>query len=297
MLLSMTGFGGAIVRQNGVTVFVEIKTVNNRYLKVLLRVTEGYAAIEPSIENLVRDALLRGSVNVNVRIMKEGTASDYEINEAALAGYVDQLRAVCAKLGISETFPVAQLLILPGITREQVPTEDKAEVVWPMVEDAVKQAIANLQVMRQKEGTLMVDDLQENSRILAETVDRIEAYVPGVVEQYRVKLTERVGKVMAEHNLAIEPADLVREVALFVDRSDISEEIVRFRSHIAQFNAAMTEKKPKDGCGRRLDFLTQELFREVNTIGSKANDAQITKHVVELKAVIERIREMVQNVE
>jgi len=297
LLLSMTGFGGAIVRQNGITVFVEIKTVNNRYLKVSPRVTEGYAAIEPLIENLVRDALLRGSVNINVRIMRECSASDYEINETVLAGYMQQLRAVSVKLGISETFSAAQLLILPGITKERIPIEDKAEIVWPAVEDAVKQAIANLQIMRQKEGTLMVGDLQENSRILGETIRRIEACVPNVAGQYRAKLTERVAKVMAEHNLMLEPSDLVREVALFVDRSDISEEIVRFRSHLTQLDAVMQEKKTKDGCGRRLDFLTQELFREANTIGSKANDAEITKHVVELKTVIERIREMVQNVE
>jgi len=199
--------------------------------------------------------------------------------------------------GLGTTIFRALLLTLPGVIKETIHSDDKTSSVWPVLETAVKQAIDELQTMRRKEGDSMTTDLCENSRQLLELVNQIEQYVPRVAEQYRAKLNERVGRVMAEQNLTLDPADLVREVALFVDRSDISEEIVRFRSHLNQFDSVIADADPKDGCGRRLDFLVQEMFREVNTIGSKANDPEITKVVVELKTVIERIREMVQNIE
>jgi uncharacterized protein (TIGR00255 family) len=183
------------------------------------------------------------------------------------------------------------------VVKDSIASDDKAGIVWPILEEAVSLAINELQTMRRKEGESMVTDLRENCRQLGEWIAQIEQFVPRVAEQYRAKLHERIGRVMAEQNLTLEPADLIREVALFADRSDISEEIVRFRSHLTQFNGVIEESTPKDGCGRRLDFLTQEMFREVNTIGSKANDSDITKVVVELKTVIERIREMVQNIE
>lgn len=293
----MTGFGSATVRRDGVSVSVEIKAVNNRYLKISLRSSDGYAALEPGIENLIRETLRRGTINVHVRIVRSGDVSDYEINEQVLSHYVVQLRELNARLGLETPVEPSQLLNLPGVVRETIDADDKAGTVWPVLEAAVTQAIGELQTMRQKEGLSMAADLRENRRQLTEWIARIEQFVPNVAEQYRAKLQERIGRVMAEQNLTLDPADLVRETALFADRSDISEEIVRFRSHLKQFGGVIEETRPKDGCGRRLDFLTQEMFREVNTIGSKANDSDITKVVVELKAVIERIREMVQNIE
>ncbi len=293
----MTGFGSATVRRDNVSVSVEIKAVNNRYLKISLRSSDGYAALEPGVENLIRENLRRGTINVHVRIVRLGEVSDYEINEQVLSHYVAQLRELNARLGLEASVEPAQLLALPGVVRETIDADDKAGSVWPVLEAAVTQAIAELQTMRQKEGLSMAADLRENGRQLMELITQIDQFVPNVAEQYRAKLQERIGRVMAEQNLTLDPADLVRETALFADRSDISEEIVRFRSHLKQFGGVIGEIEPKDGCGRRLDFLTQEMFREVNTIGSKANDSDITKVVVELKAVIERIREMVQNIE
>jgi uncharacterized protein (TIGR00255 family) len=293
----MTGFGGATVRENGVSVFAEIKTVNNRYLKFSLRTTDGYGVLEPVIENLVRETLRRGTVTMNVRVLREDDAADYEINELLLTRYLQQLRRLNAKLGLDDSFSPTQLLTLPGVTKGSIPSDDKTCLVRPAVEMAVKKALTELQTMRQNEGASMITDLCENNRLLIELIGKVVLRVPEVAEQYRLRLNERIGKIMAEQNLPLDSSDLIREIALFVDRSDISEETVRFKSHTAQFNAALWEEIPKDGCGRRLDFLTQEMFREVNTIGSKANDAEITKLVVELKIVIERIREMVQNVE
>ena len=297
MLLSMTGFGSAMTRGDSTAVSVEIKAVNNRYLKISLRTTDGYATFESRIENLLRGVLRRGTITVNVRIVREGNTADYAINEQVLASYVRQLRDMNAQLGIETPIEPTHLLALPGVTKESVGFEDDIDAIWPIIEAAVTFAVNELQTMRQKEGASMVADLQENCRQLTDWITQVETLVPNVAGQYRAKLNERIGRVMAEYELTLEPNDLVREVALFVDRSDISEEIVRFRSHLAQFNEVIALPDSNDGKGRRLDFLTQEMFREVNTIGSKANDSEITRCVVELKAIIERIREMVQNVE
>jgi len=297
----MTGYGGATVRENGVTVFVEIKTVNNRYLKVSLRVSDGYAALESRVENLVRESLKRGTVNVSVRITREKTEGDYAINEDVLKRYVRQLQQIESELGVANNLVLSQMVTLPGVAEESVPSEDRTEKVWPIVEQTVKLALGKLDEMRFAEGRSMVDDLSENCRQLSELIEKISVLAPNVVEQYRLRLTERVERIMADHQLVLDPTDLIREVAVFTDKSDISEEIVRFRSHLIQFGDVMKDvmkkENPKDGCGRKLDFLTQEMFRETNTIGSKANDAEITKNVVEMKTIIERVREMVQNVE
>jgi uncharacterized protein (TIGR00255 family) len=293
----MTGFGSATLRRDNISVSVEIKAVNNRYLKISLRTADGYASLEPEIENLLRETLRRGTITAHVRIIRQSDTSEYAIDESVLSQYVVQLRELNAKLGIETQIVPSQLLTLPGVVKEAIEPEDKTGTVVPVLEEAVILAINELQTMRRKEGDSMMVDLRENIHQLVESIAQIEQFVPRVAEQYRAKLMERVGRVMTEQNLTLDPADLIREVALFADRSDISEEIVRFRSHLTQFDSVIAETNPKDGCGRRLDFLTQEMFREVNTIGAKANDSDITKIVVELKAVIERIREMVQNIE
>ena len=293
----MTGFGSAMIRRDDVTVSVEIKAVNNRYLKITLRANDGYASLEPVIENLLREKLRRGTVSAHIKIIRESDVADYRINEAVLESYVRQFREVNARLGIEVEPDPVHFLMLPGVTGESGDLHDKSQTVLPVVEAAVEQALAELQAMREKEGASMVADLRENTRQLTELIAQIDQLTPRVAVQYRARLTERIGRVMAEHSLNVEPNDLIREIALFADRSDVAEEVVRFRSHLEQFDSIIEESHSKDGGGKRLDFLTQEMFREVNTIGSKANDSEITKVVVELKAVIERIREMVQNVE
>jgi uncharacterized protein (TIGR00255 family) len=148
--------------------------------------------------------------------------------------------------------------------------------------------------MRADEGRAMADDLEVNCRSIAECLDRIERRAPLVVDDYRGRLHERLQRVLAEYKVALEPADLIKEVSLFADRGDISEEIVRLRSHLNQFRSTM---ELPESSGRKLDFLTQEMFREANTIGSKANDVEIAQNVIEMKTAVERIREMVQNIE
>ncbi len=293
MLFSMTGFGAADVRENGLAVSVEIKAVNNRYFKLSLRMSDGCAALEPRIEPFLRRTVDRGTLNVTVRIRREDRNLDYRISEPVLRAYFGQIAKIAEETK-SEKPRLDQLVSLPGVIDTDVERGEDDEATWTTVEKALSEALKKLQGMRQIEGESMARDLAGNLKILEDRIAQVEELAPNVAPAYRQRLTERITKIMENQGHTFNDADLVREVALFADRCDISEETVRFRSHLEQFTAAM---KAKESCGRKLDFLTQELFRETNTIGSKANDAEITKQVVEMKTVIERMREMIQNIE
>ena len=219
-----------------------------------------------------------------------------------MKSYLDQAYELCLKLNKNATKgaftigAISDYLTLPGVVQDDVSdrSEEEKELIWQAVSDNLDQAFNAFNKAREKEGAQMEIDLQKNCNLLSEEIDCIANLAPQVVENWRVHLTERIEKIMSENNVTLSQGDLVREVAIFTDRADISEEIVRFRSHILQFSKAMKNEK---NCGKKLDFLTQEMFREVNTIGSKANCSEITIHVVSMKSNIERIREMVQNIE
>jgi uncharacterized protein (TIGR00255 family) len=187
-----------------------------------------------------------------------------------------------------------QLLTLPGVVDEKRGAMRSAEDLWPLIEKTLLAALENLARMRAEEGAAMAADLHANCQIIVGQLNQIAQMAPTVVENYQRRLTERVNKLLAEFEIGLKSAEVVREVGIFADRCDISEEIVRLRSHLEQFSliAAVEENT-----GRKLDFVIQEMLRETNTIGSKANDAGISRHVVEIKTAIERMREMIQNVE
>lgn len=300
MLYSMTGFGAATVRRERLSVSVELKAVNNRFFKLSLRISEGYAAWESRIESLIRETVERGTVQASVRIRREKHAADCRISTELLQAYFEQLVELGSALGHIGEFPLPRLdrlVALPGVVdAESEPSNESKENDWPTTETAVRNALAALRTMRETEGQAMLDDLASGVTTLRRLVDDVERAAPKVVPAYRLRLRERVDKMLEGLNVSLNDVDLAREVALFADRCDISEETVRFRSHLEQFEAAMNAPL-RPPCGRKLDFLTQELLREANTIGSKANDAEITRNVVEMKTAIERIREMVQNVE
>ncbi len=291
MLLSMTGHGEARAREAGVAVAVELRTVNNRYFKLSARLGDGYDAWESRIESIVRERVRRGTVQISVRVDQEVAPDRYRLNAAVLAGYRRQLEELA---GSNYASHWESLLALPGAVIEHVSEPGELEAVWALAEKTLGEALTNLDLMRREEGRAMEADLVANCRAIAEQLELISGRSPLVAEAYRTRLTERLNKLLAEFERQIEPADIVREVGSFAERSDISEEIVRLRSHLDQFQGFMALS---ESSGRKLDFLTQEMFRETNTIGSKANDAIIAGHVVEIKARIERMREMIQNVE
>lgn len=293
MLVSMTGYGDARHQVDGASVAVEIRTINSRYFKLNLRCGEGLASIESRIEQLIRAHIKRGTIQVNLRLERRRNPADYQFNADVLANYRQQLEAISQQWHIPDAVPLERLLDLPGVVDENHLGEVE-EDDWPLVEVALKEAIENLGKMRSSEGQAMASDLRENVDLVARELDAVEHRAPQVAESYRTRLHERVEKQLEKFQVSLDPGDLIREVSIFTERSDIAEEIVRLRSHLEQFKTIMDAPESN---GRKLDFLTQEMFRETNTIGSKANDVEIPKHVIEIKSAIERIREMVQNVE
>lgn len=294
MLLSMTGFGEAHYQGDGISVSVEVRTINSRYFKLSVKCGEGYSALEPEIENVVRQQIRRGTLQVSLRIDRPKAPDDFQINTAVLASYRRQLDELHKLFHTSESVPLENLLMLPGVIAEDPTTAEDAEEDWPLIRSTLEAAMENLAKMRSDEGRAMGADLKANCQVVAGELSEIERRAPLVAEAYRSRLLDRLQSTLAEFQVSLDPADLIKEVSIFAERSDISEELVRLRSHLEQFDSIMDLP---DSSGRKLEFLTQEMFRETNTIGSKANDVQISRHVIDIKAAIERIREMIQNIE
>jgi uncharacterized protein (TIGR00255 family) len=290
----MTGHGEAQLQGTGLSIVAEVRTVNSRYFKLTVRMGEGYGSLEPRIESVVRKWVRRGTVQVAIRFDRETPATDFQLNRAVLANYFQQVEALRQELQLADAPRLDLLLALPGVVAERDQATDNREADWPLLKQTLEAALDHLDQMRREEGRAMAADLQENCQVISSELAEIRRRTPEVVAAYQSRLTERLDALLAEHGRQIEPADVVREVGIFSERVDISEELVRLDSHVDQFRQMLDQRESN---GRKLDFLTQEMFRETNTIGSKANDPQIAQHVVEIKSRIERMREMIQNVE
>jgi len=290
----MTGFGEARCQDGTLSVTVEVRTINSRYFKVSIRAGEGYASLESQIENLLRPQIKRGTVQLSLRVDRARAADEFKLNPHVLAGYRQQLEDLREKWQMAEPVRLEALLSLPGVVDENQLEVAGVEEEWPLIERTVQAAVDNLARMRIDEGRAMANDLAANGRIIANELTEIEKRAPTVAESYRSRLVERLSKILAEFQVTLSAGDLVREIGIYAERSDISEETVRLRSHLEQFGSIM---ELEESSGRKLEFVIQEMSRETNTIGSKANDVEIARHVIEIKAAIERIREMIQNVE
>jgi uncharacterized protein (TIGR00255 family) len=293
----MTGFGEARHQSDRLSLSIELRAVNNRYLKLTVRAPEPYNLLEPEFEKVVRRMVRRGTILLTLRCKREANPQDYEINATALQSYLDQLRRMQPQLGLTQMGGdslLAQALALPGVVPEPGNASFSADDEWPIVEKVLQNALEKLQSMRQEEGQAMAQEFLGYRDQLAGHLNRIRDRSGVVVEAYRDRLHERVRSLLAELDIEIDRNDLIREVSIFAERSDIAEEVVRLASHLDQFQAIMGEPESP---GRKLEFLTQEMFREANTIGSKASDVEISRQVVEIKGTLEKIRELVQNVE
>ena len=293
MLISMTGFGESRRQADGLAVTVEVRTINSRHFKLNYRASEGYASLESEVEAATRDAIRRGTVQLNLRVDRAALADDYRIRTAVLESYRSQLAAIAGKESTTNV-DLKTLLLLPGVVEERAHADYDPHVDWPIIEPAVREALVAVAKMRAEEGAALAADLAQNGRLMELLLAQVAARAPEVVKSYESRLTQKVQQSLAELNVTVQPADLIREISVYADRSDISEEIVRLRSHLQQYADALTSS---ESSGRKLEFITQEMGREVNTIGSKANDAEISRLVVELKTTLERIREQIQNVE
>jgi len=294
MLLSMTGFGESHCHENGLAVFVEVRAINSRYFKLAIRTSEGYGSLEPHIEESVRRAIRRGTVQVTVHVERLRHAEDYQLNLDVLDRYRSQLQELKRQWKYDQEISLEALLPLPGVVNEDALILHDVEADWPIISRTLENAMEQLSAMRAEEGRAMTVDLAANCRQAMAYLEQVERRSPIAVADYRARLHEKLKKVLEEYSVVLDPADLIKEISLFAERSDISEEIVRLRSHVEQFLATM---ELPESSGRKLEFLTQEMVREANTIGAKANDVEIARQVIEIKTAIERIREMIQNIE
>lgn len=292
MLLSMTGFGEARLQDDRWSVGVEVRTVNNRHLKLSARISDPYGALEPDLERLVRESIRRGTVQLSIRIERPRRAEDYRLNPVALQSYRDQIRAL--QDDPTRSPDLAALLSLPGVVESRGPSAEDPREDWPALAAVVAEALAKLQLARAEEGRAMSRELLTLGKAIADHLQRVAERGPDLVASYQKRLVERVQALVQGRGVTIEPKDLIREVAILADRADISEEIVRLRAHLEQYIEVIHEP---ESAGRKLEFVVQEMGREVNTIGSKANEVEISREVVEIKGLLEKIRELIQNVE
>jgi uncharacterized protein (TIGR00255 family) len=287
----MTGHGQATTNASDLAVNVEIRSINNRYLKVNLACADRYMAYQSEVESLVRAFVQRGTLNVQVRVDHASGPPPVEVNIHLIKSLREQLQPLMPP---AESVPVAALLAVPGVVAETRESSEATDADWKIIAAAIEKALKSLNEMRAREGAVMAADMRANCQQIQRLVGRIGELSPKVVAAYSQRLTARINQLLEQHGVTVSPSDLVREVGIFAERCDISEELVRLDSHCRQFSQVIDES---GSGGRKLDFLTQELLREANTIGSKASDAEIAKSVVEIKTAIDRIREMVQNVE
>jgi len=293
MIVSMTGFGDASAERSGTHYAVEIRSLNNRFFKPVIKLPDNVSGLEPEIETLLREGLGRGSITFILKMRSDSAEAAYHINTHALAAYLEQIQQIKG-LGAMTHIDLASLVQLPGVCQEPRDETDEIARHGAVIRELTSTAIEKLAGMRGREGKSLMADLLKHSQLIASHLGEIEKRAPLVIDDYHRRLTQRVNLLLSKAELQVNQADLLKEIAVFAERADISEEIQRLTSHLEAFEHAC---KTGEHAGRKLDFIAQEMLREANTIASKANDAQIASHIVEIKGAIDRLKEQVQNVE
>ncbi|MEM9020669.1 MAG: YicC/YloC family endoribonuclease [Planctomycetota bacterium] len=297
MIHSMTGFGDASDGAEGLSYTLELRSLNNKFFKLACRLPEELQGLEPELEQQLRKQVARGSFGLTVKLKVDDAHAASHINEQVLIDYLGHLEVVRDKVhDHSVNIDLTQLLALPGVLNPAQDPEAMVRDARPILGRLLDEALAKLKAMRVAEGEALAAELNTQLGVILDRVELIAGRAPVVVQEYHEKLRARVDQLLAKAELKVNEPELLREVAIFADRADITEELTRLRGHVAQFREVLDA--PQDNpAGRTLDFLAQELLRESNTIGSKCNDAAISRAVVELKSTIDRIKEQVQNVE
>ena len=289
----MTGFGRGSVTESTFSVSVELKTVNNRFLDVNLRLSGEMQPLEGSIKHIISERLSRGRVEVNLTYDRTDEIT-YELNRPMIAGYLKAMRQMQDEFSLTGEPDLNVVARLPNVV---MPKKDDLKPEFVIgVETALRTALDDLEKMREEEGRLLKSELSSLIDDIEKRLGPIETESANVSEEYRQRLTKRIGEMLAksESQIELDQGRLAQEVAYLSDRSDISEEIARLRTHIDHFRTIMNEDKE---VGKRLDFLTQELNREANTITSKTTNMTVKENALKIKSDIEKIREQVQNIE
>jgi len=288
----MTGYGRAQKILNGRDILVEIRSVNHRYYEYSSRIPRTYSYIDEKLKALLKNSISRGKVEAAVTINNiEGKDTEIAINKGVAEGYVAALRSVSEELKLADDLSLSKLMKLPDIFTVQK-TPDDEEQVWNDVAEVAQEAVDKFVEMRSTEGERLKNDITEKADGILRMVMEVERLSPITVENYRNRLYKKLSEVL--ENKDIDEQRILTEAAVFSEKIAVDEETVRLRSHISQLKNML---RSNEAVGRKLDFIVQEMNREVNTIGSKAQDLNITKIVVDMKAEIEKIREQIQNIE
>lgn len=295
MIRSMTGYGRAEAVLGGRKYVVEIKSLNHRYLELSLRIPANLLPLEMEIKKKINEHLIRGKIDITIRRETysgiEGSRL-LEVNLPLVKNYYDLLIQLKDLFNLKEDITLDMMAGLKDVFIPLETLEDEITVLWEGLAGVLSNAIAALIDMRQKEGEVLGQDLKARLYLINEHLDEIDARAPQIVLEYQKRLVARIRELM--DGMVIDESRLSQEVAIMAEKSDITEEIVRFRSHIKQFFEML---KSPEAMGRKVDFLIQEMNREVNTIGSKSSDAEVSCHVIEIKSELAKLREQVQNLE
>lgn len=300
----MTGHGRASEPIPGKTLTVELKSVNSRYLDITCKIPRAYFRFEERIKQVVRDYAQRGKIELYISFDNIGDDADQTVtlNRAYLKSYLECLYAMRDEFGLKDDISVSKIAENRDVFVSSSPEEEEDEVVWASLEPVLRKALSAFFAMKKSEGEKMHADILEKLFTLEEIIGKIKERLPDVIEAYRDRLTAKLREALGElvgEDASIAESRIVTEVAIFADKTAVDEEMVRLSSHFSQFRAILSdgEAKPQNQVGRKLDFLLQEINREINTTGSKVSDAAVASLVVDAKSEAEKIREQIQNIE
>ncbi len=292
MLRSMTGYGRGKYEKDFREYSVEIKSVNNRYSDVLIKIPRNLSFLEETIKKLISNSIVRGKVEVFITFANNSDKGrNIAINSELAKKYIEEMKKLAEETNINSNIEVIDVMKMPDVLNTKLDEEDEKIITEELVQ-CTKEAIKSFIEMRETEGEKIKEDLEERAKFISEKIDKINSISTGLVKEYIVKLERRVNELL-KPNL-IDEARLAQEIVLYSDKCSVEEEITRMRSHISQFLNLLNKDTSN---GKRIDFLIQEMNRETNTIGSKANNLDITNYVVDIKTELENIREQIQNIE
>lgn len=294
MIYSMTGYGRGEASDDRIKIVVEIKTVNHRYSEIVAKIPKKMNPFEERVKALVRDKVQRGRVELFINY-EEQVGSDYAIlpNYTVLDQYFNALNTMKTRYSLQEEVGISLLAKHPEAFRVEFVEVDAASI-WAVLETAASAAISQMSEMRRIEGAKLIVDVSERIEQMKLRLDKIERQSPQLVDAYRQKMRDRLSDLLSDMGIQIDESRIAHEIAIFADKTNVTEEIVRLKSHFSQITEILNVG---GAAGRKLDFLVQEMNREVNTIGSKSPDFDVSNDVIELKSELEKIREQIQNLE
>lgn len=290
----MTGFGVAEYKDDELTIRVELRSVNNRFLKIDSRLPEILQSFETEIERPIREKLARGTVLLNVNYQSLRQEPEYVLNSDRLKEYYHLLTDIKKEIGSRERVSINSLILLPGVLQKGKNSQTDKNTLLSLCISLIKDALVKMLEMRAVEGMHLAKDIEQRKEFILSILNKIEGMSPIIVQEYSKRLRSRVSSLLNGTNIELTDSSLCREIAIFAERCDITEEISRLKSHFSQIQETINSD---ESVGRKLDFIVQEMFRETNTMCSKANDSVLLKDLVDVKTEIEKIREQIFNIE